>query len=79
MKRYSICQDQGFYWPYIDSIYDSVNPSNKFYACGAGLISLYIRMGVEFYPCPSHLKADGCIGNSENGYDSQKISFLKSF
>lgn len=66
-----------FHWSFIDELKNSVKEKKKFYSCGAGIVSLYVKINGDFYACPSCFDSRMKLGNIYTGYDIEKINFLK--
>lgn len=69
----------GIYWSFVKEVSECNEEKKKFYCCGAGIISLYVRTTGQFYTCPTCLDEKGCIGDIYNGFDWEKIHMLKNF
>lgn len=66
-----------FGWNYFDSMLEAVEKNQKFYYCGAGIISLYVNTDGTYFPCTGCLADEACLGNVEKGFDFEKITYLK--
>lgn len=72
-------EKRAFGWSFINEVMQSVEKKRKFYNCGAGIISLYVRTDGTFYSCPTHMVEQESLGSVERGLNPQKIKFLKDF
>ncbi len=55
----------------------TVEKKQKFYSCGAGIISSSVRTDGMYYACTGNLSESVCLGNAESGLDIAKQKFLK--
>lgn len=77
------CQN-GFYWEFAEKIIKFREPARdrrkeKFYCCGAGIISAYVRTDGSIFACPGNLNAEVCLGDLQQGFQKEKIQELKNF
>lgn len=73
------CQNGKYFgWSILDEILDSVEPNAKFYSCGAGIVSLYVRTDGSYYACAGCLKEEMCLGNVKTGVLMEKKNYLKN-
>lgn len=77
---YEQCIEQGkaFGWSFIDKVFGSVEKKRKFYTCGAGIISLYVRTDGTFYPCSVYMEEEASLGSVDHGLNRNRINFLKN-
>lgn len=74
-------QGKGFRWSMAELLVD-INEKKrceKFYACGAGIISSYVRHDGTLYACPGNLDKNVSLGDIQSGFNQQKINWLKNF
>lgn len=69
---------KAFVWSFIDSTNKIVKQKEKVYACGAGIISMYVKNNGDYFPCPGCFKDEVCIGRYDYGHYIEKIEKLKS-
>lgn len=73
------CYEHGkaFMWSFIQKL-NNVNKEHKrFYRCGAGIISSYVRTDGSIYACPGNLSKGMEIGHVDIGIVERKYCFLK--
>lgn len=68
---------KGFRWEFADKVVDMKKDRKRFYTCGAGIISMYVRTGGEVYACPGNLNPSVELGNVHKGFNKAKIDNLK--
>lgn len=74
----------GFYWEFAEKVIKFREPARdigkeKFYCCGAGIISAYVRTDGSIFACPGNLDAEVCLGSLQEGFQRKKIQELKNF
>ncbi|GBK62309.1 MAG: SPASM domain-containing protein [Paenibacillus macerans] len=69
---------KAFGWSFINEVFSSVEKKRKFYSCGAGIISLYVRTDGTFYPCHAYMVEEESLGNADQGLNRNKIEYLKN-
>lgn len=74
-----LSKNPGLYWSFIRTVLECKTDKKKFYSCGAGLVSLYVRTTGEFYTCPTCLDGRACIGNICDEFNAEKVNLLKNF
>lgn len=74
-------QRKGFRWSFVESMIDIQKKSQKrkFYSCGAGIVSVYVRCDGTFFACPGNLDKKVKLGDIYSGFDKEKIQWLKCF
>lgn len=74
-------QGKGFRWSFASSLVEMRDrePCKKFYECGAGIVSSYVRHDGSLYACPGNLDKQVELGDIDAGFDSEKINWLKQF
>lgn len=85
--RYFIEQakkQNGFYWEFAEKVIKFRDPiiknsTKKFYCCGAGIVSAYIRTDGTIFACPGNLEETVCLGNLDKGFKKEKMLELKNF
>lgn len=70
-------QQKGFHWGFARMMTDCKNDKERFYACGGGIISIYVRTDGSIFACPGNLMPEVSIGNVDIGYYKDKFSQLK--
>lgn len=68
---------KGFRWEFAEKVVEMKKERKRFYTCGAGIISMYVRTGGEVYACPGNLDSSVELGNIYKGIDRIKIDNLK--
>lgn len=71
-------EKRAFGWSFIDEVFSSVKRKRKFYSCGAGIISLYVRTDGTFYPCHAYMVEEESLGSVHQGLNRSKINDLKN-
>ena len=75
--------NKGFYWEFADKVVkfrETIKEKRKkFYACGAGIVSSYIRTDGSIFACPGNLNSAVKLGSIENGFLKEKMYELKEF
>jgi len=72
-------QGRGFRWSFAESLVEMKKERQKFYSCGAGIVSLYVRCDGSLFACPGNLDEEVTLGHIDDGLDRQKIEWLKQF
>lgn len=72
-------QGNGFRWSFLDSLLNMKKKREKFYSCGAGIISVYVRYNGSLFACPGNLDDSVKLGDINVGFDKSKIDWLKNF
>lgn len=72
-------QGKGFRWSFVDSLVDMKKERKKFYSCGAGIVSVYVRCDGSLYACPANLNEEVKLGHIDTGFINEKINWLKCF
>ncbi len=77
-------QQKGFYWEFAEKVVKFREPSrntakDKFYCCGAGIISAYIRTDGSIFACPGNLDKSVKLGSLDAGLQKKKIQELREF
>lgn len=67
-------KNQGFRWDFVDKVVNFKNKRKKFYTCGAGIISSYVRTEGGIYACPGNLSPSAEIGTVEDGLKKKNRS-----
>ena len=65
-------QGVGFFWTFADDLIKAKEKHKKFYSCGAGIISSYIKNNGDIFPCVGCLDDCVILGNVEFGIDKEK-------
>lgn len=80
VKYFFECYEQGhiFVWNYILKLGNVNKRHERFYRCGAGIVSSYVRTDGNIFACVGNLKPEMAIGTVEKGIDERKYSFLKN-
>ncbi|MBT2292012.1 4Fe-4S cluster-binding domain-containing protein [Paenibacillus albidus] len=68
---------RAFGWSFVNEVLHSVEEKRKFYSCGAGIISLYVRTDGTFFSCSTHMAQEEGLGDVDRGLNPQKIAYLK--
>lgn len=71
--------NRGFRWEFADKLVQLKKGRKKFYTCGAGIISSYIRTDGGIYACPGNLNVSVQLGTVSDGMNPLKIKELKEF
>lgn len=69
---------KGFHWDFARMMMKFQNKKQRFYNCGGGIISMYIRTDGGIYACPGNLHPEVAIGSIKKGYNKEKLNQLKS-
>lgn len=77
IKKYK--EKRGFHWQFIISAEQKLYKKNKFYSCGGGIISSYIRTDGKIYPCAVCFDLSLLLGNVNSSLCEDNISALKGF
>lgn len=72
-------ENHGFRWEFADKVVNFEKERKKFYSCGAGIVSAYIRTDGGIYACPGNLDPSVQLGTVQDGLNKQKIYQLKHF
>lgn len=76
-------ENRGFRWEFADKlmgIKESLQKERKkFYSCGAGIVSAYVRTDGGIFACPGNLDESVRLGNVEEGIVISKIRELREF
>lgn len=77
-------EKKGFYWEFAEKVVKFREPpegtvKNKFYSCGAGIISAYVRTDGGIFACPGNLDQTVKLGDLDEGLHKDKIQELKEF
>ena len=67
-----------FYWHFITQVKDAIKVKKRFYSCGAGIVSSYVKVNGDIYACANAVQCKATLGNVHSGYDKQAISYLKN-
>lgn len=70
---------KGFRWEFADKVVNLKKERKKFYSCGAGIVSMYVRTDGGIYACPGNLDCSVELGNVNSGVIRKKIEKLKEF
>lgn len=70
--------NRGFHWELANRMLRCQEKKKRFYTCGGGIISMYVRTDGSMFACPGNLCSETSIGHVDSGYDTDKIRFLKS-
>lgn len=70
---------EGFRWEFADKVVKFKKERKKFYTCGAGIISSYVRTDGGIYACPGNLEPAVKLGTVDSGLNKEKIDELKRF
>ncbi len=70
--------DKGFYWSFADELININEKFEKFYVCGAGIISYYVRTNGDIHACAGNLDFENSLGNIKGSLNNKKICTLKS-
>lgn len=70
---------QGFQWDFARMMVRCMEEKKRFYTCGGGIISMYVRTDGSIFACPGNLHAEVSLGDVKRGYDRNKIDRLKTF
>lgn len=71
-------EGKGFYWGYADKLIKIRKKKLRFYTCGGGIITSYVRTDGSIYACPGNLDPEVSIGNVTDGDNCELIGKLKS-
>ena len=71
-------EGKGFYWSYANKMLNVRKKKRRFYTCGGGIISSYVRTDGSIYACPGNLEPKVSIGNVMVGDNHELLSKLKS-
>ncbi len=69
---------KGFHWGFARMMVGCQSRKERFYTCGGGIISIYVRTDGSIFACPGNLMPEVSIGNVDIGYYKDKFSQLKS-
>lgn len=72
-------ENRGFRWEFADKLVGIKKERRKFYSCGAGIVSAYVRTDGGIYACPGNLDASLELGNVQEGMIVSKIKELWEF
>ena len=72
-------ENHGFRWEFADKVVNFEKDRKKFYSCGAGIVSSYVRTDGGIYACPGNLDPVMQLGTIQNGLNKEKIHQLKHF
>lgn len=73
-------QGKGFRWSFAESLVDiKKEPCKRFYSCGAGIVSSYVRHDGSLYACPGNLNKEVELGDVNLGFDRKRIDWLQRF
>lgn len=76
-------ENRGFRWEFADKLVGIKSAlqkeRKKFYSCGAGIVSAYVRTDGGIFACPGNLDASVRLGNVEEGMAITKIKELREF
>lgn len=72
-------RNQGFRWEFAEKIVHFKKERKKFYSCGAGIVSSYVRTDGGVYACPGCLDPEVQLGTVEQGVNRDKIDRLRHF
>lgn len=67
---------EAFYWTFPDRALIKYEKIHKDYFCGAGIVSSYIDMEGNIFPCPKAIQVGYSLGNVQNCIDYSKINTL---
>lgn len=70
--------EKSFFWSPVFKAIDSLKPCTKAYACGAGIISMYVRVNGDIYPCPVAFEDNLNLGNIIDGVNEERILELRN-
>lgn len=71
-------EGKGFQWDFAHMMVRCQNKKQRFYTCGGGIVSMYVRTDGSIYACPGNLRSEAILGSVMEGLDRQKIYQLKS-
>lgn len=72
-------KNEGFRWEFAEKIVKFKKDRKKFYTCGAGIVSSYVRTDGGIYACPGNLNPAVQLGTVDGGLNREKIGGLKHF
>lgn len=72
-------RNQGFRWEFAEKIVHFKKDRKKFYSCGAGIVSSYVRTDGGIYACPGCLDPKVQLGTVDKGLNRDKVDRLKRF
>ena len=77
-------KQNGFYWEFAEKVIKFREPiqkinGKKFYCCGGGIVSAYIRTDGTIFACPGNLEETVCLGDLQSGFRREKVLELKNF
>lgn len=73
-----LLEEKGFYWGYADKLLKVRKSKLRFYTCGGGIISSYVRTDGSIYACPGNLDPEVSIGSVIDGDNYELLEKLKS-
>lgn len=72
--------NQGFRWEFADKVVNlKKQERKKFYSCGAGIVSSYVRTDGGVYACPGYLDSSVELGNVTKKIEKERIRKLVNF
>lgn len=71
-------RNEGFHWGFAHRMVRLQDKKKRFYICGGGIVSVYVRTDGSIFPCPGNLNQKMSIGRVYEGYDNKKLDFFKS-
>lgn len=70
-------ENKGFRWEFADKVVAYKKERKRFFTCGAGIVSSYVRTDGGIYACPGNLNPNAEIGTVEQGLNTKQIEKLK--
>lgn len=71
-------ENRGFHWEFANRMLRFQEKKQRFYTCGGGLVSMYVRTDGSIFACPGNLRPEMSIGHVDRGYEREKLCFLKT-